>query len=70
VLFSCFSFDRRGEGGLGTYFECLQIELEERLVDGCEVLLDAGLAEAVCDAADEAPVFDERLEIISNEFSE
>jgi hypothetical protein len=47
---------------LETYFECLQVELEEGLVDGSEVLLDTGLAEAVCDAADEAPVFGEGLE--------
>lgn len=44
-----------------THFECLQAELEEGLVDGSEVLLDAGLAEAVCDAADEGPVFGESL---------
>jgi hypothetical protein len=47
---------------LETYFECLQVELEEGLVDGSKVLLDTGLAEAVCDAADEAPVFGEGLE--------
>ena len=46
---------------LETYFECLQVELEEGLVDGSKVLLDTGLAEAVCDAADEAPVFGESL---------
>ena len=46
---------------LDTHFECLQVELEEGLVDGSKVLLDTGLAEAVCDAADEAPVFGESL---------
>ena len=48
--------------GWRTHFECFQVELKERLVDGSKVLLDAGLAEAVCDAADESPVFGESLE--------
>lgn len=61
-----------GEGMCGwrTHFERFQVELEERLVDGSKVLLDAGLAETVCDAADEGPVFGEGLDnIISDEIS-
>ena len=57
--------------GWRTHFECFQVELEERLVNGPEVFLDAGLAEAVCDAADEGPVFGECLDnTISDEISE
>jgi len=51
---------------LWTHLECLQVQFEEGLVDGSEVLLDTGLAEAVCDAADEAPVFGKSLEFVSD----
>jgi hypothetical protein len=40
--------------GISTYFEHFEVDVEERLVDGAKVLLDAGLAEALCDAADES----------------
>jgi len=54
-----------------THFERFQVELEERLVDGSEVLLDARFAEAVCDTADEGPVFGEGLgKFISDEIFE
>ena len=56
--------DERVEVWLWTHFEDFQVELEERLVHGSEVLLDTGLAEAVCDATDEAPVFGESLKLL------
>lgn len=57
----CVLFTGEDLRGWRTHFECFQVEVKERLVDGSKVLLDAGLAEAVCDAADESPVFGESL---------
>jgi len=44
-----------------TYFEESQAGLKQRLVSGTQVLLNTGLAEALCDTLNEGPVFGEGL---------
>lgn len=47
---------------VATHFEGAKVGLEQRLVGGAEVLLHAGLGQAVCDTADESLVSGECLE--------
>jgi hypothetical protein len=44
-----------------THFESAEVSLEQRLVGSAEVLLHAGLGQAVCDTADESLVSGEGL---------
>jgi hypothetical protein len=53
---------------ISTYFEHFEVDVEEWLVDGAKVLLDTGLTEALCDAADESRVLDKSLGNVSKDF--
>jgi hypothetical protein len=53
---------------ISTHFEHFEVDVKEWLVDGAKVLLDTGLAEALCDAADESRVLGKSLGNVSKDF--